>query len=91
MPHHIIADGTDMNKVIQTISLHTSITFRKDFYIDHYTRVKQKLDELEEKLRDVLLFYFESSNLSFDQITNHEWNVQFSERDELELYERNGG
>ena len=100
MPHLII-EGTDTEKIIQDIHLHASVTFSKDFFINHAPRVKQKLDELENKLIGILEYYFDSANINSELGTNHEWNVymreewkqdlQASEQYELDLYERHGG
>lgn len=70
MPY-IIADGTHIDKSIQTISITAKVDFKKEaFNNDVY--VHNKMLELQDKITNLLMEYFEYTESEI--LSNHEYN-----------------
>jgi hypothetical protein len=73
MPH-ILIQGCNMNRIIQTININVDVMFAGDLLRNHPNRVQLKMDELQEALGEVVSKYF--SDYKSDQVSNHEYNTR---------------
>lgn len=71
MPH-ILVEGSDLNKNIESLSVHAHVKFSYDYYTS--PKAAAKLKELQEKMEKLIDEYFPNDYES-EIMTNHEWNV----------------
>lgn len=70
MPH-ILVQGTDIHKNIESISIHADVKFSHDYYTSPKAGVKFK--ELQEKIERLIEEYF--PDYESETFTNHDWNI----------------
>lgn len=75
MPH-VFANGCDMDRQIQYINIHAEVQMKQELYHDVRKR-NIKLEELQEKLEQVLKEYFDDVGDN-EPMTNHEYNCAMS-------------
>ncbi|MDP1810577.1 MAG: hypothetical protein Q8K66_04150 [Sediminibacterium sp.] len=73
MPH-IVVDGCNTEMVIQEIQIHANVTFKQDFYIGNPVRAKQKLNDLQSELEEVIKRYFNGDYEADNWLNNHDYN-----------------
>lgn len=69
MPH-IIVQGCDLSKVMQHVSLHANVHFKKEFFEQVSARM---LEELEEKILHLIEEYFNNPDSII--LSNHDYNT----------------
>lgn len=76
MPH-IAAEGCNTERQISQINIHVNVKFSSVAW-QNQVKCNQRINELQEKIDNLLLEYFDISELTGDTYTNHEWNTRMN-------------